>query len=183
MHLAPQTSVTNETDDIPVSTRWHRAHGRQTRRQRAIQQQLLTPAEEKALVDHVLRLYRNGRPARVKHLRYFARTHLQRRAGTDGPCSTRLPGKDWPQAFYKRHPELQAARSKAIDWQRHSPAKLSVHDFIIAIEHVLSVSARIVGKLDFVSMSIWRWTRTLSIVGYSVTGLRRSRSSTSYTAI
>jgi hypothetical protein len=30
-----------------------------------------------------------------------------------------LPGKDWPQAFYKRHPELKAARAKAIDWQRH----------------------------------------------------------------
>ena len=64
-----------------------------------------------------------------------------------------------------------------------SLAKLSVHDFVMAIKHVLSVFARVAGKLDFVSASIWRRTRTLSIVGHGVTGLRRSRSSTSYAAI
>jgi hypothetical protein len=64
-----------------------------------------------------------------------------------------------------------------------SLAKLSVHDFVMAIEYVLSVFARVAGKLDFVSASIWRRTRTLSIVGHGVTGLRRSRSSTSYAAI
>ena len=30
-----------------------------------------------------------------------------------------MPGKDWPQAFCKRHPEVEAARRKAIDSQRH----------------------------------------------------------------
>jgi len=55
-----------------------------------------------------------------------------------------------------------------------SLAKLSVHDFLMAIEHVLLVSARVAGKLDFISASIWRRTRTLSIVGHGVTGLRRS---------
>ena len=64
-----------------------------------------------------------------------------------------------------------------------SLAKLSVHDFVMAIEHVLSVFARVTGKLDFVSASIWRWTRTLSIVSHDGTGLRRSPSSTSYAAI
>ncbi len=29
------------------------------------------------------------------------------------------PGENWPQAFYKRHPELIAMRMKAIDWDRH----------------------------------------------------------------
>lgn len=53
----------------------------------------------------------------------------------------------------------------------------------MAIEHVLSVSARVAGKLDFVSASILRPTRTLSIVGHGAAGLRCSRSSTSYTAI
>ncbi|KAH9203776.1 hypothetical protein DL95DRAFT_255666, partial [Leptodontidium sp. 2 PMI_412] len=28
-------------------------------------------------------------------------------------------GKNWPQAFYKRHPELKAMRFKALDWERH----------------------------------------------------------------
>lgn len=31
--------------DIPLSTRWHRAHGRQLMRDKAIEQQLLTPLE------------------------------------------------------------------------------------------------------------------------------------------
>jgi hypothetical protein len=34
-----------------------------------VRQQLLTPQQEKALVDHLLQLHRNGYPARVKHLR------------------------------------------------------------------------------------------------------------------
>lgn len=68
MHPAVTTLITNDADDIPVSMRSHRARGRKTRRQPAIQEQLLTPAVEKALVDHVLRLHRNGHPYCVKHL-------------------------------------------------------------------------------------------------------------------
>lgn len=100
----------DKTDDVAVSTNWRHAHGRQTRRQRAERQQLLTPQQEKALVDHLLRLHRNGYPARVKHLRTFAGILMN---------NGQVPAKDWPQAFYKRHPELKAASMKAIDWQRH----------------------------------------------------------------
>lgn len=110
MHFAPGTSVVNTANDVAVSTRWHRAHGRQTRRQRAVRQQLLTPQQEQALVDHLLQLHRNGYPARVKHLRSYAGILMG---------NGRKPAKDWPQAFYKRHPELKATRMKAIDWQRH----------------------------------------------------------------
>jgi len=31
----------------------------------------------------------------------------------------RPPGKNWPQAFYKRHLEFKAMRVKALDWERH----------------------------------------------------------------
>jgi hypothetical protein len=51
--------------------------------------------------------------------------------------------------------------------------KLSMHHFMMAIEHVLSMSARVAGNLDFVSASIWRRTRTLSIIGHS--GIKASR--------
>lgn len=47
-----------------------------------------------------------------------------------------------------------------------SLAELSVHNFMMAIEHVLSVSARITGKLNFVSASIWWWARTFSKLGH-----------------
>jgi hypothetical protein len=61
-HFAPGTHVVDQANTIPVSTRWHRVHGRQTRRQQAERQQLLTPQQEKALVDHLLRLHKNGHP-------------------------------------------------------------------------------------------------------------------------
>ena len=108
MHFAPGTAVVDKTDELAASTRWHRAHGRQTRRQRAVRQQLLTPQQEKALVnlDHLLQLHRNGYPARVKHLRSLAGILMN---------NGREPAKDRPQAFYKRHPELKAMSMKAID--------------------------------------------------------------------
>jgi hypothetical protein len=29
------------------------------------------------------------------------------------------PGKNWPQAFHERHPELKPRKVKAVDWNRH----------------------------------------------------------------
>ncbi|KAM0714155.1 hypothetical protein Q7P37_009716 [Cladosporium fusiforme] len=111
---------------LPPSTQWHRAHGRQSRRDKAIKQQLLTPREEQAIVDFVLKADRNGYPARVKDLRRYAAILLRKRASPRGsdhsviaPACGLTPGKDWPQAFCKRHPELKVARLRALDWRRH----------------------------------------------------------------
>ena len=38
------------------------------------------------------------------------------------------PGKNWPRAFEKRHPELQARKVKSIDWKRHEN---NVYDKIV----------------------------------------------------
>jgi hypothetical protein len=108
---------------LPASTKWHRAHGRPTREQSAAGRQLLTPPEEKSLVEYVLRMSGNGYPLQVKHLRQLVSVLLSRRAGSrgapDAQVTRTLPGKNWPQAFYKRHPELTSRRLKAIDWKRH----------------------------------------------------------------
>lgn len=68
----------------PPSTQWHRDHGRQSRRDKAIKQQLLTPREEQAIVDFILRADRDGYPARVKDLRRYAVILLRRRAPQRG---------------------------------------------------------------------------------------------------
>jgi hypothetical protein len=111
------------TTELPASTKWHRAHGRSTREQSAAGRQLLTPPEEKSLVEYVLRMSRNGYPLQVKHLRRLASVLLSQRAESRdavyAPAERTLPGKNWPQAFYKRHPELTSRRLKAIDWKRH----------------------------------------------------------------
>jgi hypothetical protein len=111
---------------LPPSTQWYRNHGRQSRRDKAMKQLLLTPHEEQAIVDFVLRADRNGFPARVKDLRRYAEILLRRHATQTGqgspsmvPACSQRPAKEWPQAFCKRHPELKVARLKALDWRRH----------------------------------------------------------------
>jgi len=47
---------------LPASTKWHREHGRPTREQGAAGRQLLTPPEEKSLVEYVLRMSSNRYP-------------------------------------------------------------------------------------------------------------------------
>lgn len=108
------------TSEIPSSTRWYRAHGRATRREKAAKEQYLTPQEEKSLVAHVLRMDRNGFPLPVKALRSLAVVLRQKRDHGDTDVDhVRPPGKNWPQGFYKRNSELKPRRVKAMDWKRH----------------------------------------------------------------
>jgi hypothetical protein len=45
-----------KSSDLPLSTYWHRVHGKPSRQDTAAKRQYLTASEEKALVDYVLRL-------------------------------------------------------------------------------------------------------------------------------
>jgi hypothetical protein len=88
----------SEISRVPASTLWHRDHGRPSRREVAAQKQYLTPSEEKALADYVLRMAKRGYPAPVKLLRYLAWVITRRRSSTfqihtinDG---VRPPGKN-----------------------------------------------------------------------------------------
>lgn len=53
----------------------------------------------------------------------------------------RPPGKNWPQSFYKRHPELQAKRLRPLDWPRHD---LNIYDKVV--EWFAIVSQELVNK-------------------------------------
>jgi hypothetical protein len=59
-------------NDLPLSTFWHRVHGRPSRQDIAVKRQYLTRSEVKALIDYVLRLAARGYPVPVKFLRYLA---------------------------------------------------------------------------------------------------------------
>jgi hypothetical protein len=63
----------------------------------------------------------NGYALPVKFARNLAYVIVLRRSSI--PATNRNDvhplGKNWPQAFYKRHPELKAMQMKAIDWDRH----------------------------------------------------------------
>ena len=63
---------------------------------------------------------RNGYPLPVKFVRTFALVIVRQRASifqtpTTNSDNIQPPGKNWPQAFYKRYLELKAMRIKALD--------------------------------------------------------------------
>jgi hypothetical protein len=66
---------------------------------------------------------KNGFPIPVKYLPSLAFIIARQRSSVfQAPASDvtiKPPGKNWPQAFHKRHPELKAKRVKALDWNRH----------------------------------------------------------------
>ena len=110
--------------DLPLSTYWHRVHGRPSRQDTAVKRQYLTSTEERALVNHVLRLAARGYPVPVKFLRYLAQWIVRQRSSTfqvpTADDKVLLPGKNWPQGFYKRHPELKPRTLRPLDWARHN---------------------------------------------------------------
>jgi len=112
----------SESTGVPISTLWHRNHGRASVQERATHHQYLTPQEEKALVKYLLDMLRKGYSLPVKASRTLAHEIALRRTSNfqtvpdDGEI--RPPGKNWAQAFHRRHPELKAARMKAVNWER-----------------------------------------------------------------
>jgi hypothetical protein len=117
-----EDAVDDDGRNLPRTTQWYRRHGRPSRQDKAARQQYLSPSEEQALAEFMLHMAHTRRPLPIKSLRMLAQTIRRQRCST---FQTSLgdevppPGKNWPQGFYKRHPELRARRTKAIDRQRH----------------------------------------------------------------
>jgi len=83
----PRTyAALSESSNVPTSTLWHRAHGRPSRQEKAEYRQYLTPAEEKALVEYVLRMAKNGFPIPIKFLRSLARDACAAQRAVLAPC-------------------------------------------------------------------------------------------------
>ena len=70
------------------------------------------------LVRHVLRKCQNGYPLPVKALGALTCV-IRRSRKTTSAEGTKPPGKNWPQGFYKRNPQLKSRRMRAIPWDRH----------------------------------------------------------------
>jgi hypothetical protein len=58
-----------------------------------------------------------GHPVRIKYIPSLAFSIARRRS--TAIKSIKPPGKNWAQAFEKRHKELKARKVRAIDWKRH----------------------------------------------------------------
>ncbi|KAF2627124.1 hypothetical protein BU25DRAFT_342356, partial [Macroventuria anomochaeta] len=78
----------------------------------------LTVEEEKALVAFLLLMSSFDQPVCIKYIPTLAFSIARRRSPASR--SNKPPGKNWAQAFGKRHPELKARRVKSIHWKRHA---------------------------------------------------------------
>jgi hypothetical protein len=106
-----------ERGGVPHTTLHHRHRGRASKETKAQRQQYLTPEEEKAMVKFLLLMSSLGHPVRIKFIPSLAFSIACRRS--TAVKSIKPPGKNWAQAFERRHTILKARRVRAIDWKRH----------------------------------------------------------------
>jgi len=139
-----------EHGKVALTTLHHRARGRRSIEEKAQSQQYLTPWEEKAVVKFVLQMEDLGQPVRIKYLPSLAFSVARQRPTTDK--ATKLPGKNWAQAFQKRHPELIARRFRALDWNRYN-----IYD---KIKHWFDVIGEQLRKPDIVPENIYNMDET-----------------------
>lgn len=102
--------------NVPRTTVHYRHKGRQSRKAKDEGQQYLTPPEEKAFVDFILRMSASGSPIRIKYIPELAFC-IARRRTTNRPAGP--PHKNWPQDFRRRHPEIKSRNNRAMAWERH----------------------------------------------------------------
>jgi hypothetical protein len=99
---------------VPRTTLQHRNRERQSIEEKAQSQQYLYPWEEKALAKFIARQDALGHPVRIKYLGSIAFSLARRRTPANRP--SKPPGKNWPQSFYKRYPDIKASKAWALDW-------------------------------------------------------------------
>lgn len=100
---------------VPRSTLFRRIQGSKPRVHSHPEGQLLTPIQELALVDLILKLDDWGHPMKSHHVLAFAH-QIQ-----DSDVK-RYPGKHWLQRFVNRHPTLASKVASRLDRERASCA-------------------------------------------------------------
>lgn len=144
---------------LPASTEWHREHGRRARREKAAKEQYLTPNEEKGLSTYVLRMSQNGYPLAVKVLRSLALVIRRRRGKTSDAQSLSVPGKNWPQGFYKRNPQLKSRRMRAMAWDRHD------HTIYPKVTEWFSIISEELARPDVLTENVYNMDETGVLLG------------------
>lgn len=149
----------DDVEVLPASTRWHREHGRRTRREKAAKEQYLSPQEEKGLACYALRMCQNGYPLPVKVLRSLAVVVRRKRSGTIAKEDVKQPGKNWPQGFYKRNPQIKARRMRAISWDRHD------HTIYPKVEEWFSVIGKELAQPTILAENVYNMDETGVLLG------------------
>ena len=112
-----------QANDLSKSSLGHRKNGRQPRREARHEQQILSPAAEKAIVKWVLKLDSFGFSPRVDIfmglVKHFAKDESQRQVQVQAfEEGKHIIGKNWISRFLDRHPILSIKFASRIDRQR-----------------------------------------------------------------
>ena len=117
----PRTyDATSKRSGVPLSTLYHRDHGRPSREAKAQGQLYLTLSEEKALEKHLILMADLGNPVRIKCLPALAFSIARQRSTNK---AAKPPNKNWAQAFQKRHPALKSRRGR---WPGNATRTISI---------------------------------------------------------
>lgn len=144
---AHQSANTQRKTNVPSnessrSTRWRHACGRPTIKGKAASQQYLTPGEEDAVEDILLLWHSVDHALPPKSLLDLAWViRRQRLCNSQSPATNddiRPPHKNWPQGFYKRHPQLISRKCQALDSRRHENIQEKVAQWFTVIGEVLN---------------------------------------------
>jgi hypothetical protein len=103
------------TYDILRNTMKRRISGVPPQRGFTLKNCLLTPMEEKNLVQWVLSLNRRDMPPRIAVVRDMTQLLLTKRGGSDIPSQVSI---HWVQRFINRHNELKSKYNRKHDYQR-----------------------------------------------------------------
>jgi hypothetical protein len=105
-----------DSSGVALTALYNRHRGRPSKEEVGQRQQYLTVEEEKALVAFLLLISSFGQPVRIKYIPTLAFSIARQRTLA---IPNQPPGKNWAQAFRKRHAELKAERVRSINWKRH----------------------------------------------------------------
>jgi hypothetical protein len=135
---------------VARTTLQHRARGRRSKEEKAQSQHYLYPWEAKALIKFLVQQDALGRPVRVKYIRSIAFSLACQRPPADRP--SKPPYRNWPQAFYKRHPELRASKTGALDWNRY--------DIYNKVVQWFEVIGKVLDDLDVLQENVYNMDET-----------------------
>jgi hypothetical protein len=103
LYHCSKDSITNHLDDTPQVKYAPNIY---------VEQQKLSPAEETALVNHIIECYQSMLPLDIELLHYYA-NELCRAKGDHTPVK-----KNWHHKFYERHPHVKTLRARPMEKAR-----------------------------------------------------------------
>jgi Tc5 transposase DNA-binding domain len=157
-------NATAKAHNVPVRTLQERVNGSKSRAEANKKKQILSAAEEKALVKWILEVSEHGYPPRKSQLREMAEDIRQQRVSKINDASIILVeyppiGREWTDCFIQRHPCLTTAFARRIDASR---VKETTAD---AILHWLNTTRQTIEEYQVHSQNIYNMDESGFAIG------------------